>query len=98
MNNRAKYDREHSKTPKEFLEKSRLTTEPIGGGVEYDDKGELVEYDVALEALEMCKEEFGTLLDKWEKHAINGMQEGATAYHQGKIALICDLRDWIKTL
>lgn len=56
MNNRAKYDREHSKTPKEFLKKSRLTTEPIGGGVVYDGKGELVEYDVALEALKMARE------------------------------------------
>lgn len=56
MNNRTKYDREHSKTPKEFLKKSRLTTEPIGGGVVYDDKGELVEYDVALEALKMARE------------------------------------------
>ena len=35
-------------------------------------------------------------LDRWEKHAIRGMKEGATAYHQGKIALICELRDWIK--
>lgn len=35
-------------------------------------------------------------LDRWEKHAIRGMIEGATAYHQGKIALICELRDWIK--
>lgn len=57
MNNRAKYDREHSKTPKEFLKKSRLTTEPIGGGVVYDSKGEFVEYDVALEALKMAREE-----------------------------------------
>lgn len=57
MNNRAKYDREHSKTPKEFLKKSRLTTESIGGGVVYDSKGEFVEYDVALEALKMAREE-----------------------------------------
>lgn len=35
-------------------------------------------------------------LDMWEKHAIRGIKEGATAYHQGKIALICELRDWIK--
>ena len=35
------------------------------------------------------------VLDKWEEHAIRGMRNGATAYHQGKIALIEDLRDWI---
>jgi len=35
------------------------------------------------------------VLDKWEAHAIRGMRNGATAYHQGKIALITDLRDWI---
>ena len=34
-------------------------------------------------------------LDKWDRHAIRGMETGATAYHQGKIALITDLRDWI---
>lgn len=35
------------------------------------------------------------VLDQWEEHAIRGMRNGATAYHQGKIALITDLRDWI---
>lgn len=40
--------------------------------------------------------QFSDILDKWEAHAISGMKVGASAYHQGKIALICDLRDWIK--
>lgn len=40
--------------------------------------------------------QFSDILDKWEEHAIRGMAKGASAYHQGKIALICDLRDWIK--
>lgn len=40
--------------------------------------------------------QFSDILDKWEAHAIEGMKVGASAYHQGKISLICDLRDWIK--
>lgn len=47
---------------------------------------------------EWMKKEFSSILDKWEEHAIRGMKEGASAYHQGKIALICDLRDWMKEI
>jgi hypothetical protein len=35
-------------------------------------------------------------LDKWLDHAVRGMEKGNTAYHQGKVALIKDLRDWIE--
>lgn len=45
---------------------------------------------------ERAFKQFSDILDKWEEHAIKGMKVGASAYHQGKIALICDLRDWIK--
>ena len=47
---------------------------------------------------EWQQKEFSSILDKWEEHAIRGMKVGASAYHQGKIALICDLRDWIKEI
>ena len=46
--------------------------------------------------VEWAFKQFSDILDKWEAHAIEGMKVGAYAYHQGKIALICDLRDWIK--
>jgi len=45
---------------------------------------------------EWMKKEFAAILDRWEEHAILGMKVGASAYHQGKIALICDLREWLK--
>lgn len=45
---------------------------------------------------ERAFKQFSDILDKWEVHATEGMRVGASAYHQGKIALICDLRDWIK--
>lgn len=45
---------------------------------------------------EWAFKQFSDILDKWEAHAIEGMKVGASAYHQGKISLICDLRDWIK--
>ena len=34
-------------------------------------------------------------LDKWLDHAVRGMEKGNTAYHQGKVALITDLQDWM---
>lgn len=37
--------------PMEFLNQLRMTTEPIGGSTIYDDNGELVEYEVAVEAV-----------------------------------------------
>lgn len=48
--------------------------------------------------VEWAFKQFSDILDKWEAHAIEGMKVGASAYHQGKIALICDLRDWIKEI
>ncbi len=39
---------------------------------------------------------FMDVLDRWEDHAIRGMANGATAYHQGKVSLITDLRDWMR--
>ena len=41
------------------------------------------------------KDEILAYLDKWMEHAVRGMQKGATAYHQGKVALITDIRDWL---
>lgn len=46
-------------------------------------------------AVVKVKARFLEVLDRWEAHAIRGMRNGATAYHQGKISLITDLRDWI---
>lgn len=37
--------------PMEFLNQLRMTTEPIGGSTIYDNNGELVEYEVAVEAV-----------------------------------------------
>lgn len=56
-----------------------------------------LEEDAAFQAgAEWMKKEFAAILDRWEEHAIRGMEVGASAYHQGKIALICDLREWLK--
>jgi len=41
--------------PIEFLNQLRMTTEPIGGGMEYSDNGEYVEYDVAVEAVKKAQ-------------------------------------------
>ena len=41
--------------PIEFLNQLRLTTEPIGGGMECCDNGEYVAYDVAVEAIKKAQ-------------------------------------------
>lgn len=44
---------------------------------------------------EQAEAHFLEILDRWENHSIRGMKNGATAFHQGKIALITELKDWI---
>ena len=53
----------------------------------------LPEYDEFIR-----KDALAEYLDKWLDHAVRGMKKGATAYHQGKVALITDLRDWLNSL
>lgn len=51
MDLKAKYLSETCSDPIEYLRQLRQTTEPIGGGTVYSEDGELVEYEVALEAV-----------------------------------------------
>lgn len=51
MDLRAQHLSETCSDPIEFLNQLRQTTEPIGGSTVYDEDGELVEYDVAIEAV-----------------------------------------------
>jgi len=44
---------------------------------------------------DQCLKDFLGILQKWEDHAIRGMKIGSAAYHQGKVALITDLKDWM---
>jgi hypothetical protein len=44
--------------PIEFLNQLRQTTEPIGGGMEYTNDGEYVDYDVAVEAVKKAQKQF----------------------------------------
>lgn len=68
--------------------------------VEWSEAEEKIRLKLRNDGFEAGKEsalkQFSDILEKWEEHAIRGMKKGASAYHQGKIALICDLRDWIK--
>jgi len=45
--------KEKEDNPVSFLNHFRCTTEPIGGGTEYSDDGELVDYDVAIAAIDI---------------------------------------------
>lgn len=50
-----KYWKEKETNPVEFLNHFRCTTEPIGGGTEHDDEGELVHYDAAIVAISIAE-------------------------------------------
>ena len=65
MDLRAKYLSETCSDPIEYLRQLRQTTEPIGGGTEYCEDGELVEYDVAIEAVRKANDAFIEKAKKW---------------------------------
>ena len=52
MDLKAKHLSDKCSDPIEFLNQLRQTTESIGGGTEYSDDGELVEYEVAIIAID----------------------------------------------
>ena len=52
MDLKAKHLSDKCSDPIEFLNQLRQTTKPIGGGTEYSDDGELVEYEVAVIAID----------------------------------------------
>ena len=41
------------------------------------------------------KDDVLAYLDMWMAKAVRGMKVGATAYHQGKVALITDMQGWL---
>lgn len=65
MDLRAKYLSETCSDPIEYLCQLRQTTEPIGGSTVYDEDGELVEYDVAIEAIKKATNAFIEKACEW---------------------------------
>ena len=55
MNYRIDYWNKKEADPMKFLSIFRCTTEPIGGGTEEDDEGELVDWDAAVIAVDKAK-------------------------------------------
>lgn len=53
------YYKEKDTDPMVFLQRFRCTTEPIGGGTEYDEEGELVSWDAAVAAIEIAMKRLG---------------------------------------
>ena len=74
MDLRAKYLSETCSDPIEYLRQLRQTTEPIGGGTEYREDGELVEYDVAIEAIKKATDAFIEKAATWfaNRYQANG--------------------------
>lgn len=58
MDLRAQHLSETCSDPIEYLRQLRQTTEPIGGGTVYSEDDELVEYEVALEAVKKANDAF----------------------------------------
>ena len=59
MNYSIEYYKERDTDPMVFLQRFRCTTEPIGGGTEYDEEGELVSWDAAVAAIEIAMKQLG---------------------------------------
>ena len=53
------YYKEKDTDPMVFLQRFRCTTEPIGGGTEHDEEGELVSWDAAVAAIEIAMKRLG---------------------------------------
>lgn len=78
MDLKAKYLLETCSDPIGFLNQLRQTTEPIGGGTVYSENGELVEYDVAVEAIKKANDAFIEKVSEWlSKHAIKYYLDGS---------------------
>ena len=67
MDLKAKHLSDTCSDPIEFLRQLRQTTEPIGGSLYYSEDGELVEYDVAIEAVKKANNAFIEKAVKWLK-------------------------------
>lgn len=59
------YWKEKETNPVEFINHFRCTTEPIGGGTEHDDDGELVNYEAAIAAISIAKKELINKACEW---------------------------------
>ena len=64
------YWKEKETNPIEFLNHFRCTTEPIGGGTEYDTDGELVSYDAAVDAIDIAKKDSIEKACEWLESAL----------------------------
>jgi len=53
------YYKEKDTDPMVFLQRFRCATEPIGGGTEQDEEGELVSWEAAVAAIEIAMKQLG---------------------------------------
>ena len=84
------YYKEKDTDPMVFLQRFRCTTEPIGGGTEYDEEGELVSWDAAVAAIEIAKKHLGwhpasePPKDEEEVIAAGDYSTTRAVFHEGK--------------
>lgn len=84
MDLKAKYLSETCSDPIGFLNQLRQTTEPIGGGTVYSEDGELVEYDVAVEAIKKATDAFIEKAWDWVEDNIlsSNQQDKSLLYYE----------------
>lgn len=87
MNYSIEYYKEKDTDPMVFLQRFRCTTEPIGGGTEPDEEGELVSWDAAVAAIEIAK-----------KHLCNDTQFQDFKKEVEKLREIDDAEEYAKQL
>lgn len=88
-----KYWEEKETNPIEFLNHFRCTTEPIGGGTEHDDDGELVDYDAAVTAIAIAKKDIINKACNWIKEHVMIPYEGK---FDGNQPILTDYITWCK--
>lgn len=92
-----KYWKEKETNPVEFLNHFRCTTEPIGGGTEHDDDGELVHYDAAIAAISIAEKAIIKKACEWLKENLpNRIYDRNCCLDNFTEYLIEDLRKYLE--
>ena len=97
MDLRAQHLSETCSDPIEYLRQLRQTTEPIGGGTVYSEDGELVEYDVAIEAVGKANDAFIEKAAGRLRHYLdNGLWIASDVVCWEKEAIVEDFKNYLK--
>ena len=95
MDLKAKHLIDTCSDPIELLRQLRQTTEPIGGSTVYDEDGEFVEYDVAIEAVKKANDAF---IEKAVNYIAENLRKDTVERSQTKAKFIHNFKNYMKGL